>query len=362
MKRFLSLALVAVLVLMLLAGCGPDAGTNGEEGDQAETRVIKIGYPDPEGPYSHYSYFVEYLNEELDEITGGKIQFEGYGDSQLGNETDMLNAMSDGSLDAACLSVGVYSSQIPALQIFSMPYLFNYHDQYAVLTDNDEFMAPFVKTLEEDWGIVFMGDVIDGGRYQVLTKRDINSLEDMKDLVVRITTSNTMQGTFEALGASPTVIAFSEVYTAFSTGVCDAVYVPIETYVFKGIYDAGKSVAMIEPEPCLGWPMMSKATWDSFTEEEQGWLTEATANAVERQREFLPISEQYALDFMESEAGIYITEPDMQPFRDATRSVHKDFEDEIGKDIMQQAYDLLDVDNAAKGYETWAEVWANYGK
>ncbi len=290
MKRILSLAMMLAIVVTLFAACGTSGGsTNATPGTggassggtvsgsaasgsaaSAEERVIKMGYPDPAGPYSHYSYFVDYFNEELDKLTGGTIRFEGYADSQLGNETDMLNALSDGSLESACLSVGVYSSQIPSLQIFSMPYLFNYPEQYAVLTDNPEFMKRFTDVIENDWGIMFMGDPIYGGRYELLTTRDINSIEDMKDLVIRITTSNTMQATWEAVDAIPTVIAFSEVYTAFSTGVCDAVYVPIETYVFKGIYDCAKSIAMVTPEPCLGWPMMSMACWGhAFLQEPQ---------------------------------------------------------------------------------------------
>jgi TRAP-type C4-dicarboxylate transport system substrate-binding protein len=364
MKRNVGILLVLMLIITLFSACGgsgQETDIAGGDGSESGTpRVIKMGYPDPAGDYSHYSYFVKFFNEELDKLTGGMIRFEGYADSILGNETDMLNAMRDGSLESACLSVGVYSSQIPALQIFSLPYLFNYHGQYAVLTDNEDFMKRFKDILVDDWGIMLMGSAIDGGRYEILNTRDVKTIDDMKGLVVRITTSNIMQATLEAMGASPTVIPFSEVYTAFSTGVVDAVYVPIETYVFKGIYDSASSITMIDTEPCLGWPMMSVDVWESFTPEEQAWITEACAKAIERQREFLPISEQYCLDLMNKEAGIYLNEPDLQPFKDATRSVHKKFAPEIGEDIMQEAYNLLDVDNKAKGYETWAEVWSKY--
>jgi len=201
MKRLITLFLALIMVVGLV-GCGgskkeekpADSETTNETTESApvEKRVIKMGYPDPAGPYSHYSYFLDYFNEELDKLSGGSIYFEGYADSTLGNETDMLNALSDGTLDSACLSIGVYSSQLPAMQIFSMPYLFNYPEQYEVLIDNDEFIAPFVNTFENDWGITLLGDAIYGGRYSLLTNREINSIEDMKDLVIRITTSNTM--------------------------------------------------------------------------------------------------------------------------------------------------------------------------
>lgn len=348
-RKLVFTAALAMTVALLSVG--------GNAGEAGKTRVVKMGYGDPAGKYSHYSYFLDYFNEELDKLTGGTIRFEGYPDLQLGSEPDMLNAMSEGTLDSACLSVDTYSAQIPPMQLFVLPYIFNYPEQFEVLTDNAEFMKNFSENLEKNWGIVFLGSGINGGARNIITTKDINSLADMKDLVLRISTSPVLQATYEALGATPTVIAFSEVYTAFSTGVVDAVEVPIETFVFKGIYDSGKSVAITNAETCIGWPMMSKACWDSFSQAEQAILKKACAAAVARQREFLAVSEQACIDFMAEKANIYVTKPDLRPFKEATRSVHKKFAGEIGPGLLKEAYDLLDADNAKRGYPLWSEIW-----
>jgi len=374
MKKLVSLLCALLMFTMLLSGCGgqtggqaegdgakPSAGaqTPAEDGGK-DVRVVKCGYPDPAGPNSHYSYYLDYFNERLGELSGGTIYFEGYPDGQLGTETDMLNAMSDGSLEAACISVDTYSSQVPDLQLFSLPFIFNYPEQHTVLSDNEEFMGHFKKIFSDSWNIVFLAGAINGGNRNLLADREINSMEDLKDLPIRVTTSQILQKNWEALNATPTVVAFSELYTAMSQGVVNAAEVPIETFVFKGIYEIGKSVAIVDMDSCIGFPMMSKTAFESFTEEEQGWILQAAGEAVAYQREHLPVSEQECLDIMANEKGITVTRPDTQPMKEATRCVHEEYQDIISKDILQMAYRLLDEDNAAKNYQCWSDIFPDY--
>lgn len=359
------IAIIVVLSLALsVAACGSPSSETADspvpeavqEGSGA-AKVFPIGYVDPENVNCHYTYFVEYLNEELQKNCGGAIQFEAYPNGMLGTEIDMLNALADGSLAAGCITIEPFASLIPSFQLFSLPYLFNYPEQFVVLTENEEFFSQFTDILKEEWGIQVLSSPVLSGPRMLISKEPVNSIEDVKDLTLRITTSKVFQANWSALGASPTVIPYADIFTSLQTGVLDAVETCVETCWYAGYYGAATNICYTNVVDCLGLPMMSDAFWNTLTEEEQGWIMEASQKAVERQWQRLAESEEECLQFMAEKAGVQVTDIDLAPFKEATRSVHTQFAEEIGPELIQQAYDLLDVDNAEKGYELWSDIF-----
>lgn len=353
MKKVLAI-LLAVAMMLSLTACGDTT----KKTSDGEKKVFQIGYVDPESDNCHYTYFVEYLNEELQTICDGAIQFEAYPNGILGTELDMLNALADGSLAAGCITIEPFASQVPAFQLFSLPYLFQYPEQFTVLTENEEFFSQFTDVLKEEWGIQVLGSPVLSGPRMLISKKPVNSIEDVKDMTLRITTSKVFQANWEALGASPTVIPYADIFTSLQTGVLDAVETCVETCWYAGYYEAATCICYTNVVDCLGLPMMSDGFWNSLTEEEQGWIKEACRRAVERQWVRLAESEAECLQFMAEKTDMVVTDIDLGPFKEATREVHKKFEQEIGADLIQEAYDLLDVDNAEKGYPLWRDVWA----
>lgn len=341
-KRIISLILALILVMGVCS--------IGYADSEKDVRVIPCGHPDPEGMTDfHYQYYILRLNEHLQEICDGAIQFEEVGAGKYGSEAEMFSGVSDGSIDSACISATTYDHQIPVMQLFSLPYMFQYMNQNEVLTTNEEFMAPIYEELKDDWGIICIAPPIQCGTRELISTKPVNSMADMKDMIVRNTNNPLFARDFEACGAIPTDIAYSEVYTALQQGVIDAVEMPIEAIYMQSYFELADSLTMLDMHGQFGWHMFSQECWDSLSEEEQGWITEAAQLAVADQWAKLEDHVNELIADMEENAGVIVLRPDLEEFKQATRVVHEEFRDTIGGGVLDQAYALLDADNAEKG-------------
>lgn len=109
---------LASSLLLSVAACAPNTTVESKDdgGDDASTnteaKVFSIGHSNPADPDDQYHYFCEELNRNLQEICDGAIQFEIFSDSQYGTETEMFQAVSEGSLDAVCISNNIVSGSI----------------------------------------------------------------------------------------------------------------------------------------------------------------------------------------------------------------------------------------------------------
>lgn len=339
---------LASSLLLSVAACAPNTTveTKDDGGDDASTnteaKVFSIGHSNPADPDDQYHYFCEELNRNLQEICDGAIQFEIFSDSQYGTETEMFQAVSEGSLDAVCISNNIVSGSIPQLQVLDLPYFFDSEDEYQFLVDNEDFLKEITPIYEETWNMHQFAPVLDASWRTLFTKgKAVKSFEDMKDLKVRVTTNRVHEAAYKALGTIPSVIAWNECYTAFQQGVIDGLDVGVPIAATMGFYEVADYCTRVNPFPILCWPMINMDVWNSLTEEEQGWITQAGYDAAMAQRSH---QREMEVEFteMEEEAGIEFFEPDLTPFKEATAGVRDQFKPEIGEDFYDMCVELVE--------------------
>ena len=277
---------LASSLLLSVAACAPNTtvesnNDGGETSANTEAKVFTIGHSNPADPDDQYHYFCEQLNKNLQEICDGAIQFEIFSDSQFGTETEMFQAVSDGSLDAVCISNNIVSGSIPQLQVLDLPYFFDSEDEYQFLVDNEDFLNEITPIYEGTWNMHQFAPVLDASWRTLFTKgKAVKTFEDMKDLKVRVTTNRVHEAAYKALGTIPSVIAWNECYTAFQQGVIDGLDVGVPIAATMGFYEVSDYCTRVNPFPILCWPMINMDVWNSLTEEEQGWITEAGYDAA----------------------------------------------------------------------------------
>lgn len=379
-KRIVALILCAVMVLSL-AACGggntpsttkaptTTAAPGTTQATNPEAKVIQIGHPDPSGKYSRFDFAIDKINEKLKENCNGAIQFLSVPNGQLGTETDMLNGVSEGSMDACMISCDTFSSQIPMLHLFSMPYMFNYYGQSFLLLDDPDFMKKTRDEFANNWGIQVMGGYMYNGPRMLCATKPIRTLADAKGMIVRTTTNPIATATWTAIGAQPTVIAFSECYTAFSQGVCEAIDCPVTTQHICNFYEIGKYLNYTDEYDVLSIPLMNKKLYESFSPELQKALDEAFEYGVKAERE----NEIKNIELAGKEmtdgtvAKLERCDIDRAEFQKVCLPVHESYynDEKIGgPDYFDWAYEKLDEDNKAKGYPLWKDLatWTNYSK
>lgn len=237
-----------------------------------------------------------------------------------------LEAIASGNLEMAFASAQELAQYIPDFSIFTAGYVHQSAEhQLAVFAD--PLMDSFKQKAEDELGLKLLS-VIYLGRRQVNLRQSKDELtvmtpDDLAGVNLRMPGTDAWQFLGAALGASPTPMAFSEVYTGLQTGAVDGQDNPLPTVVDKRLYEVTSQIALTSHLVDLNYAAVSVELWNSLTAEQQATLQKAAddAAALGRQRQLQLESELVA--FLQ-EQGLDVYEPDVNAFREAVQAAYKD--------------------------------------
>ena len=160
--------------------------------------------------------------EELVKTYYGKpVKFELYLNSELGLEKDYFAYMSQGiSVDFGVVSPSHMSTFSKAAPLMDMPFLFRDLAHWNKVLNSDALM-PIADEISEKADVMLIG-YAGGGTRNLIVNKPIRNMKELKRLAIRVMGAPIQTRIFQAIEASPTVIAYSEVYNAIQTGVIDA--------------------------------------------------------------------------------------------------------------------------------------------
>ena len=160
------------------------------------------------------------FEELVKKYYGKPVHFDLYLNSELGLEKDYFAYMSQGiSVDYAIVSPSHMSTFSPAAPLMDMPFLFRNLDHWNKVLESDA-LQPIADQVSQKADVRLIG-YAGGGVRNLIVKEPITNLQELKGLSLRVMGAPIQTRMFQAIGASPTVIAYSEVYNAIQTGVID---------------------------------------------------------------------------------------------------------------------------------------------
>ncbi|MEM6383088.1 MAG: TRAP transporter substrate-binding protein DctP [Pseudomonadota bacterium] len=228
-----------------------------------------------------------------------------------------LEAISRGNLTMSIASAQELAQFFPEFSIFATGYV-HQDAAHQVRVFNDPLMDPFKQTVEEQLGVKLLSVMYLGRRHvnlrQTRDELDVQTPDDLAGVNLRMPGTDAWQFLGSALGASPTPMAFTEVYTALSTGAVDGQDNPLPTVVDAKFYEVTNQIALTSHLVDLNYIAFSLETWNSLTPEQQITVQRASdaAAAVGRLRQ-LDLENSLA-DRIRSE-GVEIYTPDLEAFR-----------------------------------------------
>jgi tripartite ATP-independent transporter DctP family solute receptor len=282
--------------------------------------ALKFGHDSPTDIPYHVA--AEYFKERVERETEGRVTVQIFPNAQLGDEATMISGLALGSVDIAITSIAPISELVSEVELYNLPFLFTDID-HAVSVANGEVgdalrakIEPAIAGKVVAWGSL-------GERDMWNAQRPIASVEDLRGLKMRIQQSATQQQTYEALGALPTPIPFTELFTALQTGVVDgADNGPLD--VLSGFYQVTKYMTMTRHFIVLNPVMISDKALERIGEGDRetvlaalrdsaGVLTEdtkaKTAAAVEELKglglEISELTPEARKAFVDAVAGVY---------------------------------------------------------
>ncbi|MDH3659037.1 MAG: TRAP transporter substrate-binding protein DctP, partial [Alphaproteobacteria bacterium] len=190
-------------------------------------------------------------------------------------------------------------------------------------------MDPFKQKAEDELGVKLLS-VMYLGRRQVNLRQTKDELTvstpaDLAGVNLRMPGTDAWQFLGTALGASPTPMAFAEVYTALSTGAVDGQDNPLPTVVDAKFYEVTGQIILTSHLVDLNYIALSKAVWDEMTPEQQATVQEAADAAAEAGRQKQLQLEEELVAFLE-EQGMAVYEPDLAAFREHVQAQYLESE------------------------------------
>jgi len=277
--------------------------------------------------------FAKRANQRL----AGKAKVLVYGSSQLGGDSDMMKKLKLGTIDLSEPST-VLSSYVASFGLFEMPYLVK--DREHMKRIRDEVLWPTMAPEAEKQGYRILGVWENGFRQITNNKHPIKVPDDLKGIKLRVPQGEWRVKMFQAYGANPSPLAFSEVFVALQTGVMDGQENPLAQIDSARFYELQKYLSMTGHVYTPSY-LIAGRSWSKFDPEVQKVLSEV---GKEMQDVALQMGEQFDNDLLKKmkAAGIQVNDLDKDTFIKASDAVYQEFAKQVpeGKALIDKSLAL----------------------
>jgi len=337
MKKVIVGLVLLLMLSTLFVGCSNSDTTTTDASKEATSEVIelKLGHIQSENDLWHDGAIK--FKEEVEARSNGTIKVSLFPNSTLGGDRDMAEGMQIGTVDFALIA-GVLGNFEPSIQLLELPYLFSNEEEYNKVVHgevgkeiSDKVLAASDIRILNFW---------DRGPRHVTSNKPINSLADLQGLKIRLPEIKAMVDTWSAMGASPTTMAWNEVYTGLEQNVIEAQENPIP-FIYGGrIHEVQKYIALTAHKYEYVTLAMSNATWNKLTEEQQQIITEAANVATEYENGLVKENTDEILEKMKSE-GLQVTTPDITELATAAKKAHEGFAKTVDIDLYNRILEAI---------------------
>lgn len=240
----------------------------------------------------------------------------GYNGTLFAQGTE-LEAIAGGNLTMSIASAQELAQFFPEFSIFATGYV-HQDAAHQVRVFNDPLMDPFKQKVEDELGVKLLSVMYLGRRHvnlrQTRAEVDVQTPADLAGVNLRMPGTDAWQFLGAALGASPTPLAFSEVYTSLASGAIDGQDNPLPTVVDKKFYEVTKQIALTAHLVDLNYIALSLETWNGLSPDQQLTVQRAADAAAAYGRLKQLDKENNLADFIRSQ-GVEIYTPDLAAFR-----------------------------------------------
>jgi tripartite ATP-independent transporter DctP family solute receptor len=227
---------------------------------------------------------VENMGKKLDAATKGKIKFQMFPGSVLGDEKAMIEQTQVGAIQVLRTSLGPIGPVVPEVNVFNMPFVFRGIAHMRAVIDGpigqellDKVSASPAKMIGLAW--------MDGGSRSLYTKKPVRGPADLKGQKIRMMGNPLFVDTMNAMGGNGISMGYGEVFTALQTGVIDGAENNPPSLYTANHFKAGakyytQTNHLIIPEILV----MSKVAYDKLSPDEQALVKKTAREAQLEQR------------------------------------------------------------------------------
>ena len=293
---------------------------------------------------AHTKVLVEYVKPRLQELTGGKVTLEVHDSSSLFSQDDELPSTIRGNA-TMCYTDGTWlSTYMPSTSMFSAGYIFKDLDHMNKVL-NGPIGTELFESVAKKVGVRPLASYYIGSRaINLKNPNPAMTPADLQGVKLRMPNSEAWLMLGKALGANPTPVAFSELYTALATGTVDGQDNPLTATEEGKFYEVTKSISLTNHQMGTVWPTINEDFWQSLGPELQPLVKQAFIEGIEYNNKIVKEKENSLVAFFRSK-GLTVVTPDVTAFKKQVNNYYllqKDFIKDWDMDLFDQIKKMAD--------------------
>jgi TRAP-type transport system periplasmic protein len=245
---------------------------------------------------------------------GADFEFKSHHGGTLYKQSTEAIAIQRGNLDMANIASQDVMNQVPSMGMLMVPYLIRDVDHLRKLWNSDAGRE-LNKMLDEKMGLRILANPYIGTRHVMLKpKKKIMKPADLAGIKLRMPPGEGWQFVGTALGANPTPLAFTEVYTALQTGAIDGQDNALPANKNMKFFEVSTQIALTGHLVAANHLVISSKKWASMSADQQRRV-QAAANKAEDETTALALKEERELVDFFKQQGLDVYTPDVAAFR-----------------------------------------------
>lgn len=349
MKKILCLLFVVVLVFVL-AGCNKNVESQQPEEQKAPETPAPVGEEAPSFKFtiatsatanSIIGQTMQYAADLINERSEGKIIVDAFPDGQLGSDTELVEGVQLGTLTMVIGTTAPQVSFVPDLAVFDIPNVYSdISTAQIVLNQFKEKMEP--KFSEKGFNLCAMFPTV--FRYMSSSK-EVRSIDDFKGIKIRTMENPYHMAYWNALGATATPLAFSELYIGLQQGLVDAQENPLDIFMSSKFYEQQKYIIDTKHIAFIATILMNKEQWESMPAEYQNLMNECFEEASKFGTDNAKVVEEQNKQLI-LDAGVEIIELDQATYDamvEKAAPVYDMIREAVGDQLVDEYLDAIEA-------------------
>ncbi|MCB1383228.1 MAG: TRAP transporter substrate-binding protein DctP [Notoacmeibacter sp.] len=262
------------------------------------------------------------LRDAFGTCLGDGFDFKSYHGATLFKQGTELTAMQRGNLDMGSLAIFDFYNQVPHTTILGTAYLFRDYDHMRKVYDGDVLKDLYAE-IEDKAKVKILANPYIGTRHvNIRGDKKVMAPADLAGVKLRMPGGEGWQFVGEALGANPTPLAFTEVYTALQTGAIDGQDNPLPADKAMKFYEVTNQIILTGHLIAANQFTISRSKWDSMSADQQAKVQECATNFQNALDKVTLGQEAELVDFFKGQ-GLQVYEPDKEAFRSHVLDAYK---------------------------------------
>ena len=306
------------------------------------------------------------FGELMEKATGGKVKVNIYAADQLtnGNQSEGIQALMNGDpVQISMHSNLIYSAFDPRFNVVSLPFIYDSVEDADAKFDGEA--GEKLKEILGEYGLHCMGIAENGFRELTNSVREVKSVDDMKNLKIRVAGSNLLMECYKRWGADATNLNWSETYTALQQNTVEGEENPLPAIDAASVQEVQPYCSMWDAiYDCLFF-CINQEIYDGLTPEQQAVVDEAGQKAVEYERYINRSGDEEIMNRWKDKNGVIFTakeDMDIESFKEAVDGVDEWFIEELKSQGYEDAEELVEAFTGIGDYSDlgWEETTWNF--